>query len=118
MKGENMIRIDMAMPNKCMNCNFCQIAFDSDLFNDNEPYCCIESESVKSHTDNDSKPDWCPLINEDSGCDCCQGDEDLYWDDDAYNAFVDSEGDMMVTVNGKEMQFRVKHCPNCGKIFE
>lgn len=52
------------------------------------------------------------------GCACCQGDEGLYWKDEANNAYVDSKGDMLVTVNGKEMQFRIKYCPNCGKVFE
>lgn len=51
------------------------------------------------------------------GCDCCQGDEALYWADDENNAFVDSKGDMLVTIKGVTMRYRVKYCPNCGKKF-
>lgn len=63
-----MIKIDMAMPSACESCNFCQIAYDSDLFKDNEPYCCIESESVEVNMDDSTKPKWCPLIDENVGC--------------------------------------------------
>ena len=52
----------MKMPKRCTECTFCQIAFDSDLFENGEPYCCIESESVESYTDVNTKPDWCPLL--------------------------------------------------------
>jgi len=113
-----MIKIDMAMPRKCMDCNFCQIAYDSDLFKDSEPYCCIKSESVEVNMDSDTKPVWCPLIDENADCDCCQGDEALYWADDENNAFVDSRGDVLVTVKGMTMRYKVKCCPNCGKKFE
>lgn len=51
------------------------------------------------------------------GCNCCQGDEALYWKDDENNAFVDSKGEMLVTVKGKEMRFKIKCCPNCGREF-
>ena len=51
------------------------------------------------------------------GCDCCQGDEALYYKDSENNAFVDSKGDVLVTVKGKTMRYKVKCCPNCGKEF-
>lgn len=51
------------------------------------------------------------------GCDCCQGDEALYWSDDESNAFVDSRGDLLVTAKGKTIRFKVKRCPNCGRKF-
>lgn len=52
------------------------------------------------------------------GCDCCQGDEPLYWEDDENNAFVDSRGgNMLTTVKGVPMRYKVKYCPNCGKKF-
>lgn len=51
------------------------------------------------------------------GCDCCQGDEALYWKDNENNAFVDSKGEILVTVKDKAMRFKVKCCPNCGKEF-
>lgn len=51
------------------------------------------------------------------GCDCCQSDEALYWADDENNVFVDSKGDMMVTIKGMTMRYKVKCCPNCGKKF-
>lgn len=52
-----------------------------------------------------------------SDCDCCQGDEALYWVNDSNNAFVDSKGNILVTVKGMTMQFKVKYCPNCGRKF-
>lgn len=51
------------------------------------------------------------------GCDCCQGDEALYWVDNENNAFVDSNGDLLVSVKGKTIRFKVKHCSNCGREF-
>ena len=57
-----VIKIDMKMPKRCTECTFCQIAFDSDLFENDELYCCIESESVDSFMDVNTKPDWCPLL--------------------------------------------------------
>lgn len=112
-----MIKIDKTMPRKCMDCTFCQIAYDSDLFEDGEQYCCIKSKSVEVNIDRDTKPEWCPLIEEETGCNCCLGDETIYWKDDENNAFVDSKGDMLVTVKDKTMRFKVKCCPICGKEF-
>ena len=57
-----MIKININMPENCGSCSFCQIAFDSDLFNDDEPYCCIENNSVEENAENGTKPKWCPLI--------------------------------------------------------
>ena len=57
-----VIKIDMKMPKKCTECTFCQIAFDSELFENGEPYCCIEIESVESYMDDNTKPDWCPVL--------------------------------------------------------
>ena len=38
-------------------------------------------------------------VNDDEthGCDCCQGDEPLYWTDDENNIFIDSKGSMLTT---------------------
>lgn len=51
------------------------------------------------------------------GCNCCIGDNPVYWEDNQNNAFVDSKGEMMVTVKDKTMRFQVKYCPYCGKEF-
>lgn len=51
------------------------------------------------------------------GCDCCQGDEALYWADDENNAFVDSKGNILTTIKGMTMRYNVKCCPKCGKKF-
>lgn len=51
------------------------------------------------------------------GCDCCQGDEALYWKDNENNAFVDSKGEILTTVKGMTMRYKVKCCPSCGKEF-
>lgn len=53
-----------------------------------------------------------------SGCDCCEGDEALYWKDNEYNAFVDHRGNVLVTVKGHTMRFKVNRCPHCGRFFE
>lgn len=57
-----MIKIDISKTEKCEKCLFCQIAFDSDLFETGEPYCCVDCESVQENMENGSKPQWCPLI--------------------------------------------------------
>lgn len=48
------------------------------------------------------------------GCNCCYGDEALFWKDNENNAFIDSHGEIMVTVKDRTMRFNVSHCPNCG----
>lgn len=55
--------------------------------------------------------------DETNGCACCQGDEALFWIDGENNAFVDSGGEMLVTVQGKELRFSVICCPSCGMKF-
>lgn len=52
------------------------------------------------------------------GCGCCLGDEPLFWEDDENCAFVDSKGEVLVTVKDHIMRFKVKYCPNCGHEFE
>ncbi len=53
----------------------------------------------------------------DDGCDFCLGDEAVFWQNSGNNAFIDSQGKMLVTVNGHELQFSVEFCPKCGKKF-
>lgn len=50
-------------------------------------------------------------------CDCCLGDEAVYWQNNENNVFVDSKGEMMVTAKDKLIRFKVKFCPCCGKKF-
>ena len=50
-------------------------------------------------------------------CGCCNGDEAVYYKDNENNMFIDSKGEVLVTVKGNILQFNVKHCPNCGKEF-
>lgn len=86
-----MIKIDMAMPSTCLNCSFGQIAYDSDLFEDGEPYCCIKSESVKVNMDSDTKPVWCPLIDNNSTIERLQSimkDESIRFVEQAVNAAI------------------------------
>lgn len=52
------------------------------------------------------------------GCECCLGDKELYWKDHNNNAFVDSKGNVLVTVDGKGLTFIVNYCPACGKKFD
>lgn len=58
-----------------------------------------------------------PSASGKNGCECCSGDESLYYKDGEHSAFVDSIGEVMVTVQDRSMRFQVKHCPNCGKRF-
>lgn len=51
------------------------------------------------------------------GCNCCYGDEALYYKDNQNCAFIDSNGEMMVIANGRDIKFRVQYCPNCGMRF-
>lgn len=53
----------------------------------------------------------------DTGCDWCNGDEALFWTDDKNSAFIDSRGEVTVTVNGKSLTFHVGYCPKCGRRF-
>lgn len=53
-----------------------------------------------------------------NGCNCCIGDEAIYWKDNENNAFIDSKGEMMVMAKDKLIRFKVKCCPNCGRKFE
>lgn len=51
-------------------------------------------------------------------CPYCQGDEAVWWQSDHYNAFVDRNGEMQVTVNGYTKCFFVDCCPKCGRRFD
>lgn len=50
-------------------------------------------------------------------CNYCNGDEAIFWENEANNAFIDSKGEMMVTDNGNTIRFKVNNCPMCGKRF-
>lgn len=50
-------------------------------------------------------------------CECCGGDTPLYWKDKQNNAFIDSTGEVLVTVKDHSLRFKVKNCPNCGRKF-
>lgn len=53
---------NIKMPTACWDCPIQQIAYDSDLFDEGEPYCCIESKSVDNFMDGEQRPKWCPLV--------------------------------------------------------
>ena len=50
-------------------------------------------------------------------CNYCNGDEAVFWKDDANCAFVDSHGEMMVVAKDKTMRFKVNRCPMCGRLL-
>lgn len=58
-----MIKIDIKMPNNCGDCFMCVFAFDSELFKENERYCCLKIKSVEKVADT-QRADFCPLIEE------------------------------------------------------
>ena len=51
-------------------------------------------------------------------CNYCNGDEAIFWKDDANCAFIDSHGEMMVVANDKTIRFKVNRCPMCGRSFD
>lgn len=57
------------------------------------------------------------MIEKKEICNYCAGDEALHWKDSENNAFIDSDGEILVTVNGVSMNFKVPRCPMCGSIF-
>lgn len=50
-------------------------------------------------------------------CHCCNGDEAVFWKDGENHAFVDATGNMLVSIDGKELTIPVKFCPVCGRAF-
>lgn len=58
------------------------------------------------------------IIHENDGCDCCNGDAALFYQTEDDNAFIDSNGNIDVMINGATMRFSVKYCPNCGRKFD
>lgn len=57
------------------------------------------------------------IIHENDGCNCCNGDEALFYQNGDTNAFIDSKGNIDVMIDGATMRFSVKRCPNCGREF-
>lgn len=57
------------------------------------------------------------IKHNDIGCDCCNGDEALFYQDNKNCAFVDSHGEIMVVVKDHTMRFKVDCCPKCGRRF-
>ncbi|MDF2588192.1 MAG: hypothetical protein K0S41_2033 [Anaerocolumna sp.] len=52
--------IELNVPESCGTCRFRQIAIDSDLFIDDEPYCVATMASMLN-SNPDIKPYWCPI---------------------------------------------------------
>lgn len=57
------------------------------------------------------------IIYENDGCDCCNGDEALFYQNEDTNAFIDSKGNIDVMTDDATIRFSVKRCPNCGREF-
>lgn len=51
-------------------------------------------------------------------CNCCIGNEAIFWKDEHNNAFINSNGEMRVTANWQEIKFTVDRCPKCGRLFK
>lgn len=58
------------------------------------------------------------ILHEGEGCDCCNGNEALFYQDNENCAFVDSHGEIMVMVKDHVMRFKVDFCPKCGRKFD
>lgn len=53
-----------------------------------------------------------------TSCPYCEGDEALFHDaEHDISAFIDSQGNLMVSTGDKSAEFPVKFCPKCGKKF-
>ena len=50
-------------------------------------------------------------------CNYCYGDEAVFWKNEQNNAFVDSNGEMMVTAKDCIVRFTIDYCPMCGRRF-
>lgn len=50
-------------------------------------------------------------------CDYHDGDKAILWIDNENNAFIDSQGEIFVTVKDKTIRFKVDYCPMCGHKF-
>lgn len=53
-----------------------------------------------------------------TGCDYCAGDEPVIYKDSDNCVFVDSKGELLVSVKGYIMRGHVDYCPKCGRKFE
>lgn len=51
-------------------------------------------------------------------CNCCHGDMALHYQNENNSVFIDSKGEMMVTVAGNTLRFNVERCPRCGHMFK
>lgn len=60
---------------------------------------------------------WNKSSDIESSCEYCEGNEPLYWKNNENNSFVDSKGEILVTVKDHTIRYKVKYCPNCGKKF-
>lgn len=58
------------------------------------------------------------IIHENDGCNCCNGDEALFYQNGDTNAFIDSKGNVDIMIDGATMRFTVNNCPNCGRAFD
>jgi len=56
-----MVKINIKMPETCNDCYMCSFAWDSDLFEDGERYCCIKGQSIENIAEI-KRADFCPLI--------------------------------------------------------
>lgn len=58
------------------------------------------------------------LQGKNTGCDCCAGDEPVIYKDSDNCVFVDSKGELFVSVKGHIIRGHVDYCPKCGRKFE
>ena len=100
-----MIKIDMEMPENCHDCLFRAADLD-DCY-----YECIATTKQNMLDDNDSRPEWCPLI-EAKNCTF------TLWDDDS-NTYECSEcGLVWMLMEGTPMENQMEFCPQCGRKIE
>ena len=56
-------------------------------------------------------------VTEERGCECCEGNNPLFYDDSDNCMFVNSVGELFIIVKGNSIKTRVKYCPNCGRVL-
>lgn len=59
-----------------------------------------------------------PIMFNQEGCSCCEGDDPLFWEDNENCAFVDNKGEILAIARDKTLRFKVDFCPKCGRKFE
>lgn len=51
-------------------------------------------------------------------CNYCVGDDPIYYKDNDNCAFIDTRGELYMSISGKIARCKVEFCPKCGRKFD